>query len=410
MFFGLTAIECYFAILVLFSAMFLIVPRRFCWIQMVIAVVLLSVLAYHLEPNETDDLNRYFIQLDYLRDIGYDYLKRCFEDNVNGNNWGTYRVCGYYFYLISKLPNNNWLPAVTILIAYGLSFATIYRAANRFGASRLYLYFGCLFFISTYWYYDICSGIRNGLAFTVVVACAYEHLVERKLIPLCYVGYVLASLMHSSGILMVVLVLVAELTIFVNGKYINYLFVFGLIGGGAIMRYISGMSDNEFVDSVAERASSHQARDSLYTDTNFLVNISVLIVVAIIIYFFYVFIIENNEGLTMKRFYSFSTFVVYFMIGCLYSPLIFLRLARWVLPIIGAVFFIIGLQSKKDFIDNNDLSYVRYYAPTKLVMRVNVHLFVTVFIFIFTLVHLWYSLSGSSLIWMHFPEEVIYDY
>ncbi len=413
MFFGLNAIECYFAILVLFSAMFLIVPRRFCWIQMVIAVVLFSVLAYNLEPNPTDDLSRYFTQLDYLRDLGYDYLRRCIDDNVNGSNWGTFRVCGYYFYFMSKLPTNNWMPAITVFIGYGLSFSTIYKAANKFSVSRLYLYLACLFFLSTYWYYDIYSGIRNGLAFAVVTACAYEHLIERRFIPLCYVGYILASLMHSTGVMLVVLVLVAEFTVFINGKYINYLFIFGLIGGGTIMSYLSARSSNDFIDSVAERASSHQAGTGLYTDTNFLVNIAVMVAAAVIIYFFYVFILENNDGLLLKRFYSFSTFVIYFMIGCLYSPLIFMRLARWVLPVVGAVFLSIGLQSKKDFIENNDLSYVKFFAPTKLVMRVNLQMFVAVFIVIFSIVHLWYSLTGSSLIWMHFPEEVedfIYEY
>ena len=409
MFFGLTAVECYFLIIVLFSAMFLVIPKRFCWVQMVIAVLLLSVLAFNLEPNETDDLNRYFIQLDYLRENGYDYLKRCFDENANGNNWGTYRACGYYFYVLSRFPDNHWMPAATIFIAYGLSFITIYKASVKFDVSKLYLFFGCLFFLSTYWYYDICSGVRNGLAFTVVTACAYQHLVERKLIPLCYFGYVFSSLMHSSGILLVALVLFAEFTFFLNGKYVNYLFVFGLIGGGAIMRYVSSMSENEFIYSVAERASSHQAGDSLYTDTNFLVNISVLIIVTSLIYFFFTFIVENNEGLSMKRFYSFSTFIVFFLIGALYSPLIFLRLARWVLPVIGALFFEIGLQSKKFFIENNDMAYVNFYAPTKLAVRVNIQLFYTVFIVLYTLVHLWYMIFGSSVIWMHFPGEIIYD-
>lgn len=413
MFFGLTAIQCYFLILVLFSVMFLFVPRRFCWIQILITVVLFSILAYHLEPNETDDLSRYFAQLNYLRDYGYDYLKRCFDDNVNGGNWGTFRVCGYYFYFMSKLPTNNWMPAITIFIGYGLCMLTIYRAANRFDVSRLYLYLGCLFFLSTYWYYDIYSGVRNGLAFAVVSACAYEHLINRKLIPFCYVGYVLASLMHSTGILLVVIVLIAEITFFINGRYVNYLFIFGLIGGGTIMSYLSSRSNNSFIDSVAERATSHQSKGSLYTDTNFLVNIAVLAVVALIIFYFYIFIVESEDGITLKRFYSFATFSMYFMIGCLYSPLLFMRLARWVMPFVGAVFFSVGMQKKKEFIDNNDMAYVDFFAPTKLVFRIKLQQIFAAIIVIFSIIHLWYSFTGSSLIWMSFPvevDELIYEY
>ena len=33
------------------------------------------------------------------------------------------------------------------------------------------------------------SGIRNGLAFGVVIACAYYHLVEKRNIILCLFGY-----------------------------------------------------------------------------------------------------------------------------------------------------------------------------------------------------------------------------
>ena len=54
---------------------------------------------FNIEPNSTDDVTRYFKQIVYLKNYGYDYLSRCFDEGING--WDVYRVCGYYFYFIS---------------------------------------------------------------------------------------------------------------------------------------------------------------------------------------------------------------------------------------------------------------------------------------------------------------------
>ena len=402
MFLGLTAIESFFAIIVLFALMALILPRKYIWVPMVITVLLMSYLAYRLDPNDSDDLSRYFMQLDYLRDYGHDYLQRCFDENVNGNNWGTYRVCGYYFYFISKLPNNYYMPAVTIFISYGLSFLVIYKAAQRFSVEKMYVLLGCMFFLATYWYYDVCSGVRNGITFTVIVACAYQHLVERKLIPLCYIGYALASFMHSTGIMLVVLVLLAELTLNTSGKFINFMLVFGLITGGAIMRYLSSVSDSEFVDSIAVRAESHQAGSSLYTDTNFLVNISVLVIVALIVFYFAPAVKETDAETIIRRFTKFGSIVMYFMLGCLFSPLIFMRLARWVLPIVGAVMLMVGYSAKDEYMANNDITFVKFYAPLKYRLRANLQSLFNLMIVAYTAVHTWYMCAGSSVLWMHF--------
>lgn len=77
----------------------------------------------------------------------------------------------------------------------------MYKAAQRYQVSKGYVLMGTLFFLSTYWFYDTASGIRNGLAFAVVIACAYYHLVEKRNIILCFFGYVAACLLHSSPIL-----------------------------------------------------------------------------------------------------------------------------------------------------------------------------------------------------------------
>lgn len=400
--FGLSAIECFIAIVFIFIVLFWITPKKLSGLPILLTVVLLSVLAYNIVPNESDDLSRYFMQLDYLRDYGYDYLKRCFEDNVNGGNWGTYRVCGYYFYFISWLPSNQWMPAITVFLSYGLLLLVIYKMAKRFNVSKFYLFFAVIFFLSTYWYYDVCSGIRNGLTFSIIFSCAYYHLAERKNIALCYLGYILASLLHSSGIMLVALVLLAVVTLNTSGKFMNFLLVFGVSGGAALMQFLAAKTDNSFVQSIAGQAEKHQPTAVIPIGTMFFVNIAVYIVVCLIFIYFSNYILQSHYASDMKRFYKYSSIILYFMIGCLYSMLIFIRIARWIIPAIGAMFYMIGSQLQKEYIDKNGESYCRYYAPSKEIVSYKLKPFFNILLFGFTAVHFWYLCAGSSLNWMHF--------
>lgn len=400
--FGLTAIECFIAIIIIFIITYWITPRKLVWIPMLLTTVLLSILAFNVVPNDTDDLSRYFTQLDYLRDYGREYFDRCVKYNENGSNWGTYKVCGYYFYYMSKLSDNHYMPAITIFIVYGLMFLIIIKAANRFGVDKPQLFFGTMFFLSTYWYYDTLAGIRNGLAFAVIFACAYYHLVERKNIVLCLVGYVLACLMHSAAIMPVSLVLLTILTLNTSGKFLKYVLIFGLAAGGPMIQFLSTKTDNGFVQSIAGRAESHAAGSSSGTGTNFMVNVVVFVVVAIVILFVTVYITESKYGNDLNRFIKYSSIIAYFTLGCLFSSLIFIRFVRWLIPIIGALYYMIGIQMQKNLIAEKGYNYLRYYAPPNIIYRIRLKGLFNIAFIAFTVVHFWYLINGSSLYWMHF--------
>lgn len=398
--FMLTAIECFILIIVVFAFLYWITPQKLNWIPMLVTVILLSVLAFNIVPNENDDLTRYFMQLDYFRIYGYDLLERYIEEGFM--EWDTYRVCAYYFYFMSKFPSNSYFPAVTMFIVYGLMFLVIYKAAKRFNVNKLNCFLGILFFLSTYWYYDTYSGIRNGLTFAVIFACAYYHLVERKNILLCYFGYILACLTHSAGIILVALVILTEITPNNSGKFMNFLLVFGLAAGGALIDYLSEVTDNSFIASIAGRAEAHEATGGLYTATNYLVNIVVFAVVAFILLYVSVYIIKGKYASELKRLYKFSSIVSYFLVGCLLSELIFLRIVRWILPILGALIFMIGMQIQKDQIEEKGRRELLYFSPFSVSIRIKTRSFVYIAFFAFSMVHLWYLINGSSLLWMSF--------
>lgn len=397
--FGLSAIEFFLVIVAGFSVVYWILPKKASWISFLLLVLALSFLAFNVEPNETDDVTRYFKQIVYLKNYGYDYLSRCFDEGIN--SWDVYRVCGYYFYFISKLPDVHYLPAVTIFIVYFLNLLIIYRLSVKFEVNKLYTYFGTMFFISTYWYYDTYSGIRNGLVFAVIIACAYYQFVEKKNIPLCIAGYVLACLTHSAGIIIVLMIIVAAVTLNNSGKFMNFLLIFGVAGGTALFEYLSTKTDNSFVQSIAGKVERNASGGSLDFSTNYVINIVVWVVVALLLYYYSQYILNEEYGDNLKMFYKFSSIVIFFMLGSVYTGLVFLRLARWILPLIGAFAFMIGAQQQSQYVAALPMGYV-YNAPTNERIKIRLQYFVIALYVVFICVHFGYLLKGSSLCWMHF--------
>lgn len=401
MFFGFSALYSFIIIIGIFVVSYWLLPKKLSWLSFLITTYLLAVLAFRFEPNIDDDLSRYFSTIDYLRNGGKAALDHAIE--MHWNSWHIYRVCGWYFYGISKLSNNHYLPAITIFIVYGLMFMIIHRLSKHYNASKFDTFLGSMFFISTYWYYDLASGIRNGLAFAVVFTCAYFHLLERRGIPFCIVGYVLACLTHSAAIMPVVLVIVTAVTLNNSGKFMNFLLVFGIIGGGAGIQFLSNAFPNsDFMQSIAGRAERNVIEDTLYTDTLYLTNIATVAVCAVIFFYFSYYIINRFLTADFKFYYKYLSILMYFVVGSVYTSLIFMRFARWIVPIIGAIIIIVGRTAQEDEISDKGEAFLKYYAPINARARFFLKPVVLAVTVAYIGVHFWYLCAGSSLNWIHF--------
>ena len=397
--FGLTAVEFFVAVVVIFIVTYWITPRKLAWLPMLLTSVLLGVLAFNAVPNETDDLSRYFQILTQLKDGGHDLLEKWYEEKFM--EWDTYRVCAYYFYYISKLSSVCYLPAITIFLVYGLSFLVIYKAAMKFDVEKSYLFIGSMFFISTYWYYDTYSGIRNGLTFAIITACAYYHLVERKRIPLCIAGYLIACFLHSTGAMYVVLVFVAVLTLNNKGKFMNFALIFGMTAGQALIQYLATHTEVSLFKSIAGRAETVDGESVIFS-TSFATNVVTVIVVAVIVFYFGKYVNDEKPSVYFKRYYKYASIMEYFMIGCLFSALVFVRFARWVIPVIGAVVYMVGNQLQQEYFNSMDTKYILYFSPPSITRRYKFKGLLNLVVVVYTLVHFWYLCTGSSLCWIHF--------
>lgn len=391
----------YLAIVAAFCVIYPFVPRKYIKWLFLALVLALSVMAFFVVPEETDDLNNYFSRIASLRKGGFSLLRRMIEDG--SEDWDSLPVCGLYFYLISRFPDNGMLPAVTIFLAYGSIFWVLWRAAKRYEVNKWYLFLASVFLLSTYWFYDICSGIRNGLTFTLFCFFAYVELVEKKWRPACWVGYVAMCLMHSSGILM----MMVRLALLVSGrkgsKLTSVLIFFVMIVGGAIMPHLGEITGIEYFQLLSQKAERAVSTSGFANGTQYLVNVSVF-VVAVCVFYYAVYVIkkQTEKYESFSDYINFVQLIVFFMLGSITFILTFIRFARWVIPAVISVVFMVGMQANSNA-KIEMLTGRKNKSVIKSGMTLSSNELVINFCMVaYTAVHMWYACNGTSLIWLKF--------
>lgn len=161
--------------------------------------------------------------------------------------------------------------------------------------------------------------------------------------------------MHSSGILPVVFVVLALLTVNFGGKYLKVFLVFGISGGAVLINYLSEVTDNSFIQALAGKTENHNADDIITVasgagsgGTMYYVTTATFVLVFIMMWHVSIYITKGEYSEDLKKFHQYSSLIMYFLIGCvLMERLVFVRFARWIVPIIGALYFMIGMQEQK---------------------------------------------------------------
>lgn len=390
----------YLAIVIAFCIIYPLVPRKHIKWLFLALVLALSVMAFYMKPYETDDVRNYFNQLETLRKGGFATLRRCIKNG--NNNWDSLPMCGFYFYMISRFPDNGMLPAVTIFLAYGSMLLVLWRAAQRYEVNKWYLFLSAFSILSTYWFYDLCSGIRNGLTFTLFCFFIYVELVEKKWRPLCWLGYVALCLMHSSGILMMMIRIALLISGKRNNKLISVLIFFAMVAGGAVVPRLGDITNIEYLQLLSAKAERAVSTVGTYSSTQYAVNILVY-VVGVLIFLFCSYVLKRSEKYeSFSGYRNFVQLIVVFMLGSVTYGLTFIRFARWVIPAVISVIFMVGMQAnavakEELLVDKKNKSIV------KSGMRLSSNEIVVNFCMVgYVILHMWYACNGTSLIWLHF--------
>lgn len=390
----------YLTIVIIFCVIYPFIPRKHIRWLFLALVLALSIMAFYMKPYETDDISNYFNQVSMLRNGGFSTLRRCIQNG--DNHWDSLPVCGFYFYLISRFPNNGMLPAVTIFLAYGSMFWVLWRASQRYEVNKWYLFVASFFILSTYWFYDICSGIRNGLTFTLFCLFAYVELVEKKYKPACWLGYFAMCFMHSSGILM----MMVRLALLVSGrkgsKLISILIFFVMIAGGAIMPHLGEITGIEYFQLISQKAERAASTAGTYSNIQYIVNISVY-VISFLLFLFCSYVMNKLEKYnSFSDYKNFVQLLMMFMLGSITYGLTFIRFARWVVPAVISVVFMVGMQANSNA-KIEMLTGRKNKSVIKSGMTLSSNELVINFCMVgYLLVHMWYACNGTSLIWLHF--------
>lgn len=391
----------YLAIVAAFCVIYPFVPRKYIKWLFLALVLALSVMAFFAVPEETDDLSNYFSRVASLRKGGFSLLRRMIEDG--SEDWDSLPVCGLYFYLISRFPDNGMLPAVTIFLAYGSIFWVLWRAAKRYEVNKWYLFLASVFLLSTYWFYDICSGIRNGLTFTLFCFFAYVELVEKKYKPLCWLGYLAMCMMHSSGILMMMIRGALLVSGKRNGKLVSVLVFFAMVVGGAVVPRLGDIFGIEYLQLISQKAERAVSTAGIYSSTQYIVNISVFVVAAIVFFLSYAVNKQKEKYKGFSEYMNFVQLIIFFMLGSVTFGLTFIRFARWVIPAVITPVFMVGMQATSN--EKNEIleSGGKKKSIIKSGMTVSSNEIIINFCFVaYTIVHMWYACNGTSLIWLKF--------
>lgn len=329
----------YFAIVIAFCVIYPFIPRKHIKWLFLALVLALSVMAFYVKPLETDDLLRYYNSLDLLRKKS---LSGYFDLQRDGyGNFDAVPVCGLYFFFVSKLGNNNFLPAITIFLTYGSMLLVIWRFANYYKISKLYIFVGTFFLLSTYWYYDTCSGIRNGLAFAVAMFCIYFDLVEKKKI-FC-LGYFVAMGIHSAAVIFLGLRLLTEINMRLRLKILNAISLVGIFFGSYIIEFLGKIFNNSFFEVLLEKTAINKVR--VISFTSGVTILSIVLLLAVIIMCIYMnYRINMDDVKNVESINYFFILLLFFSVGSLSSYLIFTRFMHWVIPMFGSLIIMLCLD------------------------------------------------------------------
>lgn len=329
----------YFAIVIAFCVIYPFIPRKHIKWLFLAFVLALSVMAFYVKPLETDDLLRYYNSLDLLRKKS---LSGYFDLQRDGyGNFDAVPVCGLYFFFVSKLGNNNFLPAITIFLTYGSMLLVIWRFANYYKISKLYIFVGTFFLLSTYWYYDTCSGIRNGLAFAVAMFCIYFDLVEKKKI-FC-LGYFVAMGIHSAAVIFLGLRLLTEINMRLRLKILNAISLVGIFFGSYIIEFLGKIFNNSFFKVLLEKTAINKVR--VISFTSGVTILSIVLLLAVIIMCIYMnYRINMDDVKNVESINYFFILLLFFSVGSLSSYLIFTRFMHWVIPMLGSLIIMLCLD------------------------------------------------------------------
>lgn len=204
-------------------------------------LIMVFFLAFFHKPLLTDDLTREYEKLSQIKKMGWSFFNTnySFQENstlgrITSNGFEGLYVTQLLYFLFSKLPLFNFLPACVTSFQFFLCFKLLNKARKRFSLSyyqEILIFLSFMFVRELRW---MMSGIRNQLAFTIAIYIIYNDLEEKKNKVLCVIGYILCGMIHQSAYV----VLFLRLLLLIPSKKIKAIIAVLLLGWSTMLSTI----------------------------------------------------------------------------------------------------------------------------------------------------------------------------
>lgn len=211
-------------------------------------IVLIAGFAYYFEPKN-------FIRWDLL--IHYRKIRLfrnySFAEAWNGSEYKNLYLINFYFYLISRLPNNKLLPVIPLAIDFLIArYILMDRLRQKYGPNGKFRVsegvWVTAIFLTTMGFKLALSGIRCVLAVSLCALAFYFEGVQKRKRPAAYLLYLCALMVHQFSIL----VLAIRLLTYMKGKW--------KILVGLILFCLFGATVSELVADALPQSMSYVAR------------------------------------------------------------------------------------------------------------------------------------------------------
>lgn len=171
-----------FLVTVFLLMLYSVFAKKHLKLYFAIVTLALSALAYFVAPLPAMDLYRYVSMFEHFRQMGWTWAV---------NHYGSTNPLSVVFlYAISRLNNDHLLPAIAVMIVYGLSLAILYKAAKRLNAKSSEIFLALLFLLLNLNFCYVVDVVRIYIAYAVMAYFLYIDLVEKKRRPLCFIVYI----------------------------------------------------------------------------------------------------------------------------------------------------------------------------------------------------------------------------
>lgn len=242
----------FIVLLVLFLASLLICrPKQKTWLC-VLFVLGIAWVAFH--AISVYDLNNYYAGMDYR---AHQHLIDYFRENEGLEALGI----NFWFYLTSKFGYKGFLPFFTVAAFYGTQLFVLLRASALEDTPRKYLVLSAAFLLCTTKYYSVLAGVKNHLAFSIFALSLISELLWKKNRYLCWVGYAVAVLYHSSLFPFVAL----RFLLLIYNRYSNMFVMGGLLSvsvvGYPLVNWLADVTGSSFLWGIAEKTGAYFGED-----------------------------------------------------------------------------------------------------------------------------------------------------